>query len=253
MASAPSASAAAVRSRAVGLRRAFSLVELLVVIGVVSMLMAIAAPAIRAAREAAQQVRCAAQLHQLGIALSMYANEHQGTLPGWSGWHVYPDGSSPEDAPGLGWTEQLQRYYARPDSPAYSCPSFPAKFTNYFITGRWSGQNGRHTMKLSEIKMSSRFVVSGEATHPEFYPPPYGHSIRTTNDCDRDDAIVPCVAFPEDGGFLMHRAGINVMFDDWHVQAFRRFDPSSMTYHPAKMVRWQDVVAEKPVGGPKPP
>jgi hypothetical protein len=40
---------------------------------------------------------------------------------------------------------------------------------------------------------------------------------------DRDDAIMPCLSFPDDdGGFLMHRGGNNVPFDDGHVQGSSR-------------------------------
>ncbi len=226
-------------------RGAFSLVEVLVVLAIIALLIAFLMPALRGARESAQRTRCASQLRQLGAALIMYANENGGWLPTWSGWHVFPDGSSDEDEPGLGWTEQLQRVYVSPDSPAYNCPSFPCKAINYFLAARWSGQNNRHAMKITDIAMNSRFVLSGDVTHPHLYAPPYGDSIKTTDDCDRDDAMVPCVAFPEDGGFLMHRGGNNVMFDDTHVEVFRRFDPTCMTFHPRKMVAWNAVVADE--------
>lgn len=68
-------------------RAAFTLVELLVVIGIISLLIAILLPALLRAREAANTVRCASNLRQIGIILRQYANDNRQQLPnlGWPG------------------------------------------------------------------------------------------------------------------------------------------------------------------------
>jgi prepilin-type N-terminal cleavage/methylation domain-containing protein len=62
-------------------RRAFTLVELLVVIAVIAILASILFPVFAQAREAARSNTCAANLRQLGIALQLYGRDHDGRYP----------------------------------------------------------------------------------------------------------------------------------------------------------------------------
>jgi len=63
----------------------FTLVELLVVIGLIAVLVALLLPALANAREQARRVRCAANLHSLGIGLRTYAEQNRGHLPAHAG------------------------------------------------------------------------------------------------------------------------------------------------------------------------
>lgn len=54
-------------------RRAFTLTELLLVLGIAGLLIGLLLPALNAARQAAWQIRCAANLRQVGVALAIYA------------------------------------------------------------------------------------------------------------------------------------------------------------------------------------
>ena len=65
--------------------RAFTLVELLVVIGIIAVLIAILLPALNRAREAAKQVQCLSNMKQLSNAVIMFANENRGWMPGRAG------------------------------------------------------------------------------------------------------------------------------------------------------------------------
>src|SRR5438093_6824746 len=85
----------------------FSLIELIVVIGIIAVLMALLMPGLNRARDSARAVRCAAQLRQIGQAIYSYATNHHGMTPCWGGGFRIDDSDSPLSR---GWPAMLWRY-----------------------------------------------------------------------------------------------------------------------------------------------
>ncbi len=63
------------------MRKRFTLVELLVVIGIIAVLAAMLMPALAKAREQANRADCTNNLKQVGLAVQMYANENRNQMP----------------------------------------------------------------------------------------------------------------------------------------------------------------------------
>lgn len=195
----------------------FTLVELLVVIGIIAVLISILLPAINRARESAQTVGCSSNLRQLSMALLMYANDHNGLLPASMPRDVYTPGI-PDNM--TYWFLSLENYTSVEWGwlPGYStlpngkrtvfCDPAREEFLNYIVQGLHYGYN----MEVSARKIAQvrgMRVMLADATGYEFinnrfpyYQAFYHWRIGPTLSLD----------------FMRHRGGVNLAFTDGHVE-----------------------------------
>jgi prepilin-type N-terminal cleavage/methylation domain-containing protein len=104
------------------LRRGFTLVELLVVIGIIALLISILLPALGKAREQANAAKCMSNLHQIGLAMMNYCNDNKGIwVPG-----VYNINNGGTSSTGDTWAALLMSQKYLPQQNLGSTPGIGA-------------------------------------------------------------------------------------------------------------------------------
>lgn len=99
---------------AISARRGFTLVELLVVIGIIALLLALLLPSLATAREHAREVLCMSGLRQFGQGFAMYTGANKGCMPSDGPEDGDNAGASIQGPDGKGWESDALWFNAIP-------------------------------------------------------------------------------------------------------------------------------------------
>jgi prepilin-type N-terminal cleavage/methylation domain-containing protein/prepilin-type processing-associated H-X9-DG protein len=146
-------------------RKAFTLVELLVVVAIVGLLVGLLVPAVQASREQARIANCASNMRQVGLAMAYYCDSHRGN------WPETTHTAQPDPVTGkylAAWVYSLARYTEDVDAIRI-CPSDPAgelrlrgKGTSYTMNGYLSKEARPSFENRKKLPTTHRTIVAFE-------------------------------------------------------------------------------------------
>lgn len=220
-------------------RSGFTLVEVLVVIGIIAILSALSYSVVTSTLARSREAKCLSNLRQIGLALTSFTAENDNYLP--RVWGYTNTGSDPVD-----WTKILDPYIPLVDGKTvygmvYTCPSEakpPAGNINsvrhytasYALVSGNSGTNLSAPSRLiTSIQYPSRTiaVTEGRLTSSKVVC----NSSQTWNNVNSDINL----SSPEETKYInfRHNQSINVLYMDGHVAPVKWTDRFNVFTQPA--------------------
>jgi prepilin-type N-terminal cleavage/methylation domain-containing protein/prepilin-type processing-associated H-X9-DG protein len=173
----------AVRSHQVRRRsRGFTLVELLVVVGIIAVLVSLLLPAVQAVRAAARRTACASNMRQVGLGVLLYATAHHGR------WPETTHTTEPDPVTGefvKAWIYTVAPYIESVDAIRI-CPSdklgpqrLQFRLTSYTLNGWLSSEANPAFDRLRKIKATSKSILAFELSEKKGFDDPFADHVHS--------------------------------------------------------------------------
>lgn len=214
--------------------RAFTLIEVLVVVAIIALLAAILLPSLARARHQSKRVVCKSNLHQMGLVWTMYAQVHQGFYPnqgdyGFGNWlllakpqrDLFERGSFGLKGGGAFYCPYYRPWFGSKPSDDWYTPrtdTVPPTYNVSYVVFSYHPQAKQwiDSLKYTEITPLKKNTERNQTTRPllfdeiNWYGPKYGNYGYT-------------YSMHLEGGRIP--LGGNSLYGDGHVD-WRRFDPA---------------------------
>jgi prepilin-type N-terminal cleavage/methylation domain-containing protein/prepilin-type processing-associated H-X9-DG protein len=223
-------------------KNAFTLIELLVVIAIIAILAALLLPSLAQVRRKAKAVICANNLHQIGLALRLYAGEYEGNVPPLGASHNFAQfsylmyGCS-------GWSAQngfqnlgrlQQKGYIPYHSPVFHCPlqtSILYQYTDgrppYTADVANGGGNTEIRLLPADVPVIGTWLCGRSSFLGRSFSGFANDNWLTSNlGLLKGSQAIYADIFREPANVISgHGDGVNVLYVDGHVK-FKRLDPT---------------------------
>lgn len=215
------------------MKKAFTLIELLIVVAIIALLISILLPALQKSREAARQVYCLNNVRQMLVAASCYTDSNNGKYPiayqyddNWNefAWDFFIIYDQNRCEPGWLWQgntiPKIQECPSCSQDKNWGRPYTGYNYNTSYIGGRFMNGEFKECAKIDQIQDPVKCVVFGEG---QYYDGPTNYM------------RAPLASAADGGAFsgvgtqgYRHNRRTNAGFADGHAESWaKRYRPTS--------------------------